>query len=153
MINMDKVKIVCRALITDDQGRILFVKKANYDFWSLPGGKLESEDASIQACLVREIKEELGVEAIVHDIHFVQELHKDATRYVEFIWKATITEDPVKVQGDIYKTTDGELADIRWIKKDELQANDVKPTFLRELSSETLPLYHLTGTNNLLPVR
>ena len=149
---MDKVKIVCRGLIIDDQNRVLFVRKANSDFLSLPGGKLEADDASLQTCLVRELQEELGVEATIKDIRFVQELHKDGTRYVELIWQASVMADPVHIQGDIYKTTHGELADIQWIKKDDLHNANVKPEFLKalnrtELTIDTIPVYHFTGIN------
>lgn len=70
LVYMNKVEIVCRALITDDQDRVLFVKKTGSDFWSLPGGKLDAEDASMQSCLIRELQEELGVEATTRDIRF-----------------------------------------------------------------------------------
>jgi A/G-specific adenine glycosylase len=33
--------------------------------WEFPGGKLEADDADLQACLRREIQEELGIEIAV----------------------------------------------------------------------------------------
>lgn len=130
---MDKVKIVCRALVTDDQNRVLFVKKTGSDFWSLPGGTLDSDDASVQTCLVRELREELAVEATIQDIRFVQELHKDGTRYVELIWKVTLVSDLTHIRGNIRDISRNELVDIQWIKKDNLHDTHVKPEFLKNL--------------------
>ncbi|HEU5376140.1 MAG TPA: NUDIX hydrolase [Ktedonobacteraceae bacterium] len=133
---MNKFKIICRALVIDNQNRVLFVKKTGSDFWSLPGGKLDAEDQCLQDCLKRELREELGVEITIKDIRFVQELHKDDTRYVELIWQAALEGD--LTHEDIYKTSDGELTDIQWIKQDELGDANVKPAFLKELSASPL---------------
>ena len=122
---------MCRALITDDRGRILFAKKAGSEFWSLPGGKLDGDDTSLQSCLVRELKEELGVDAEIGTIRFVQELHKDNTRYVELIWSATIHGSPPSE--DISKISGGELEAVQWISKSELRNANIKPDFLKEL--------------------
>jgi 8-oxo-dGTP pyrophosphatase MutT (NUDIX family) len=130
---MDKIKVVCRALIIDDKKRVLFVKKTGSDFWSLPGGKLETDDASVQMCLVRELQEELGIYATIKNIRFVQELHKNDTRYVELIWEATLAGDPTLAQKNIYETSSGELTDIKWIIKSDLPDTNIKPEFLREL--------------------
>lgn len=130
---MDDVKIVCRALIIDDQNRLLLVKKAGSDFWSLPGGKLDAEDEDVRACLMRELQEELGAEATIHDIRFVQELHKNGTRYVELIWQALLASDPVSNRNRIGEISNNELADIQWVEKSDLRNINVKPEFLKEL--------------------
>jgi len=60
-------RVVAKALITDSSGRVLVVKEAR-DFWSLPGGGVEHGE-SAQACLEREIKEEIGLENVqIHEI-------------------------------------------------------------------------------------
>jgi len=128
---MSNIEIVCRSFITDFQGRILVVRKTGSDFWSLPGGKLDAEDVSMQKCLVRELREELGVETEIGAIRFVQELHKNNTRYVELIWNAMIIEN--QMHEDISKISNGELEAAKWIPKNELQNIDVRPDFLKNL--------------------
>lgn len=130
---MEKIKVVCRVLISDNQGRVLLVKKTGSDFWSLPGGKLDVEDISLQDCLRRELQEELGIQIKIKNIRFVQELRKDDTRYVELIWQATLKNE--LGLSDIYKISDGELTDIRWFKQSELRNANVKPDFLKKLTS------------------
>jgi ADP-ribose pyrophosphatase YjhB (NUDIX family) len=129
---MKKVKIVCRALIIDSQNRVLFVKKNKSDFWSLPGGKLDIDDLSLQAGLAREIQEELGVEAIIKKIRFVQELHKNNTRYIELIWQVGLASNSVYTQKNIFKKSNHELTDIRWIKKNDFHNINIKPEFLKD---------------------
>jgi 8-oxo-dGTP pyrophosphatase MutT (NUDIX family) len=51
-----------KALILDEQKRFLLFKEAS-GFWELPGGSLDFGE-KIKACLVREMKEEAGLEVI-----------------------------------------------------------------------------------------
>ena len=48
------------ALIADDQGRVLLVRKRGSAFFIHPGGKREPGEAALQT-LARELREELGV--------------------------------------------------------------------------------------------
>ena len=131
---MDTIKIVCRALVMDDQKRALFVKKTGSDFWSLPGGMLNTDDTSVQVCLIRELQEELGVEAEINDIRFVHELHKASVRYVELIWHVSLASDPMQTQEDIYTTSGGELSDMQWIAMGDLSSANIKPEFLKNIT-------------------
>ena len=130
---MDKIKIVCRALVVDEQHRILLVKKTGSDFWSLPGGKLDADDVSVEECLARELHEELGVESKIEEIRHVLELHKNDTRYVELIWNTTLHGDPTKQQEGIFEVSGHELEDIRWMSNEDMRGEVVKPDFLKNL--------------------
>lgn len=61
---MDVIRVAA-AIITDEQGRYLIAKrKADVHqggVWEFPGGKCE-EDETLEACLRRELREELGIE-------------------------------------------------------------------------------------------
>lgn len=52
---------VC-AVIVDDEGRVLLQKRADKDRWALPGGILEPGE-HLHEALVREVKEETGIDA------------------------------------------------------------------------------------------
>lgn len=59
------VKRSARAIVIDDQGRLVLVKRTKpgtAPYWTAPGGGVESEDPSVEAALVRELREELGAE-------------------------------------------------------------------------------------------
>ena len=52
------------AVVTDESGRVLLVKRKNYPskgYWALPGGRVEYGE-SVTATVVREIKEETGLD-------------------------------------------------------------------------------------------
>ncbi len=54
-------KIGAFAIIQDDKGRILISRRPDNGYYNLPGGGIESHE-SPQAGLVREVKEETGLE-------------------------------------------------------------------------------------------
>jgi ADP-ribose pyrophosphatase YjhB (NUDIX family) len=59
------VKRSSRAILLDEEGHLLLFKRIKPDqdpYWSTPGGGVESDDASAEAALVRELREELGAE-------------------------------------------------------------------------------------------
>ncbi len=52
-----------RAIIQDQQGRVLFVRRSDNAAWVMPAGSLELGE-SIMDCLKREVHEETGLEVI-----------------------------------------------------------------------------------------
>lgn len=64
------LKQVAAAIIEID-GRILLTRRAPGEnlagYWEFPGGKLESGETP-QHCIVRELREELGVEVSAHEV-------------------------------------------------------------------------------------
>ena len=54
-------RVSVKALIFDGQRRVLVLRNKD-DFYELPGGGWEHDDASLEACVRREMLEELGVE-------------------------------------------------------------------------------------------
>jgi len=48
-------------IIVDDENRVLFCHRRDYDLWNLPGGTLEAGEAPWD-CVIRETKEETGFE-------------------------------------------------------------------------------------------
>jgi A/G-specific adenine glycosylase len=79
--------IVGAAVVVNRKGEILIAQRRNEDMlgglWEFPGGKQESGE-TIQECIARELKEELGITVEVGDFlvtvkhaysHFTMELH------------------------------------------------------------------------------
>ncbi|MEV6982913.1 NUDIX domain-containing protein [Sphaerisporangium sp. NPDC051017] len=65
-----------RAILVTPSGTLLTIKRMRpgvEPYWVLPGGGVEPTDASLEAGLAREIREELDGEAVVHALVKVNE--------------------------------------------------------------------------------
>jgi A/G-specific adenine glycosylase len=107
---------VTAAVIRRDDGRVLLTKRPPEGLlgglWEFPGGTLEETDADLQACLRREIQEELGVEVQVGEgfgtykhayTHFRIELHA-------FCCTIALGQDPQAIECD----------DLAWVDIEDL---------------------------------
>lgn len=68
---------VAAAIVTDPAGRALVVRKRGTTGFMQPGGKIESGESAL-ACLVRELREELGLEVVVDETEFLGSFEADA---------------------------------------------------------------------------
>lgn len=66
----DFLEVTCAVILR--KGKLLLAQRAGGGLWELPGGKLEPGE-SLRQCLVRELKEELAVNAQVGPCLAVQE--------------------------------------------------------------------------------
>lgn len=71
MLDKFRVILAVGAFITDSKKRILIVKKSRYEkvdggLWTVPGGKVGKEEQIFDA-LIRETKEEVGLDIIKYD--------------------------------------------------------------------------------------
>ena len=104
---------VTAALIFRD-GRLLITQRRPGDhlggLWEFPGGKIEPGETP-EACLRRELQEELGIEVAVGD-QFAEITHDYPERRVDLqFFRCTITHgEPAHLQ----------CADLAWVTRDEL---------------------------------
>lgn len=96
------------SIILDEKNRILLQKKdSGYHFgpnrWSLFGGMIEEgEDA--KKTIIREIKEEIGLEITEYDIHFLK----------DYVYEGILGKKSVKIDHKIFILKfDGNLKKIR----------------------------------------
>lgn len=94
---MSRIISVVAALIRDESGRLLTVRKVGTTAFMLPGGKPEPGESEIPA-LARELEEELGCRLV------------DATAFGRF--EAVAANEPdAMVRSSVYAATvDGEIA-------------------------------------------
>ena len=55
------------ALVTDEHGRILMQRRTDSGNWSLPGGVMDIGE-TLQQCVIREVKEETGLDIAITDL-------------------------------------------------------------------------------------
>jgi mutator protein MutT len=101
------------AAVIEREGRILLTRRLAgthlSGLWEFPGGKCEPSESD-EACLARELSEELGVDAVVgRELLSVE--HAYADRRVRLHFRAcTIAGPPRAVLGQ----------EMRWVTRDEL---------------------------------
>lgn len=91
---LPRTRAIAQGLIRDDQGRVLMCELVYKRYWDLPGGVVDPGEAPAHA-VVREIREELGVDATIRELAVVSWLPPwegwdDA---VLFAFEATVPAD------------------------------------------------------------
>ncbi|MGZ3638562.1 MAG: NUDIX hydrolase [Ktedonobacterales bacterium] len=137
-----------------DDGYVLLHRSVNDDFWSLPGGRIELGEASLQA-IVREMREELGLDAHTERLLWIVEnfftygdvSHHELGMYylISFQHDAPIYDKTHVHEG----LEDIELRLLfRWFPLETLANVHLFPTFLR-VGLRELPLYptHIVHTD------
>jgi 8-oxo-dGTP pyrophosphatase MutT (NUDIX family) len=135
------MNISVRAICVKD-GKLFCVKNTAYitgkpsEFWCVPGGGVDDNEDLVTA-LKREIKEELGIEAKVGNLLYIQEYFDKRTQkiYLEFFYHVTNTDDFTDI--DLTKTTHGveEIAEFGFI---DASKEFVLPKFLNTESFNSL---------------
>jgi len=107
------ITVVVAAAVIERDDRFLLTRRQRgvhlEGYWEFPGGKCEPGETHT-TCLVREIREELGVEAAVGDELFAT-THAYADRRVELHFlRCTLDETPAPQLGQ----------EMRWVAREEL---------------------------------
>lgn len=117
---MSMIRVGCGAFIQDAEGRLLLVKRRRHpeaDHWGLPGGKVDFLEP-VPVTIVREIREELGVEITLTGLLcVVDQIDASAgTHWVNPVHRARIVSgEPAVMEPDA-------LADWGWFDLSDLPA-------------------------------
>jgi 8-oxo-dGTP pyrophosphatase MutT (NUDIX family) len=86
-------------IIVDVEGRLLLLHRytSRYNHWELPGGKVETDEATASAA-ARKVREELGVTAIVGALLGCQVFAEDGQEMVYTWFRARIVRGVPRVQ-------------------------------------------------------
>lgn len=143
------LRIICRAIVLDqDSARILLVRNKQSSFWYPPGGGWHEDSEDLQHCVVRETKEEAGIDILPIRLLYVQEFRPANAPdiHLELFWFAYPVSSP-----DIKPIDDqhGIVEEARWFARKELARITVFPFRLRDQFWDELASA-LTSPNPLL---
>ena len=102
------------AIVFDDAGRVLLVRRGRppgEGLWTVPGGKLEPRE-SLADAVVREVREETGLDVACGDLVAVVERTGDTWHYVILDYLAEPRVGTLCAGDDV--------TDARWVALDEL---------------------------------
>jgi 8-oxo-dGTP diphosphatase len=118
-MEMPKHIVAVGGIVEDEQGNILLVK-TKHGGWVFPGGQVEVGENLMDA-LIREVKEESGIDVIVSHLIGV---YSNTGIYK---WYDGVTEIPTKIMLDFVCTpvggalcTSEETLESRWVAKDKV---------------------------------
>jgi len=124
------------ALVRDEQGRVLLLRRPDNDLWTIPTGGLKKGE-TIRECAARECEEETG---IVIEITGLVGVFTTPDHVIEYIKGGRVDEvrQPVNVclharpVGGALTTTD-EASDVRWVSPLELGGYEIHPALRRRI--------------------
>lgn len=117
-VNMSKIEIVA-AMIRDEAGRVLLVRKRGAQVFQQPGGKRDPDDRDDLHTLERELQEELGCSMRREGTRWLGQFSAPAANEPGCVVEAAVYE--VKVDGPL--ETCAEIEALHWI--DPAQPGDL----------------------------
>lgn len=142
--------------IINSEDRVLLHKAPNDDFWALPGGNVELNEASEHA-VRRELFEELGIEIGEITLSIIAEnffQHADKTHHeIGFYYRATLTSSIKSVIGheEFHGKEINKGLLFRWFNRADLSSIKFQPSFLTDvLKMDTSEILHVSNKNEVL---
>jgi len=122
------VIVIVAAVITDDAGRLLLVRKRGTDRFMQAGGKIDAGETPAVA-LMRELGEELAIDVLPGDLDYLGRFHAPAANEAGYVVDAEIFF--VSVRGEAVASA--EIDELIWVSPDEALDYPLAP-----LTSEVL---------------
>jgi 8-oxo-dGTP pyrophosphatase MutT (NUDIX family) len=109
---------VAAVCFSDEDQRILAVRKSGTRMFMFPGGKLEPGEDALTAA-IREVHEEIGVDVAANDLTLLGTFHAAAanesnTAISATVFTARLRSDPV---------ASGEIVELRWVQRTDTGAD------------------------------
>ncbi|MFC1697275.1 NUDIX hydrolase [Nanoarchaeota archaeon] len=127
-------RVVVAAVIKDENGKILLGKRHPKDdnlpdFWSIPAGHAEAEEHgldTLEETLIREVKEEIGVEIEVFDYLDSHVWVADDYKKITIVFLGKIVKGTPKPHD--------ETIEVGWFDIEEIKQMELPPNVMRVLT-------------------
>lgn len=117
---MSKIYTAAKAIISNDKNEFLILKQkiGEHEIWDLPGGRIEFGETP-QETLMREVKEEVGLDVTIQDLKGVWWFYRtksDNAQVICITWACS----PKKFEVDIHNNPAIEnITEYKWVSKEE----------------------------------
>ena len=146
-VKINDINFVCRSCAVIRNGdKVLFQKRKNDKYYSLPGGKIEVLE-TVKDALKRELIEELGVEVEVKDIvsvveNFFEFNNEKVHQYI-FSYEVKLLDDKYNNLDEFEGIETLKEVIFKWFDIDELDEEFIKPNYLvKQLKSNEKSLFY-----------
>jgi ADP-ribose pyrophosphatase YjhB (NUDIX family) len=151
MAHYQRIRVVG---IVRHAGKIVLIEQENFAgqrCWSLPGGRLEADDADMFRGVEREVWEETGLQVRAGALRFMSEYVNNQLFALALIFECHLAEgqDPAAIHLDNLQPDDN-IHRVRWWSLEELQSPDVAKghtlrsnIFWEKLAQPDAPVAHL----------
>lgn len=134
---VDKKQIhIAAAVIVDDAGRLLLVRKRNTPYFMQPGGKLDAGE-SPESALIRELREELDLSIVPDDLTPLGQFSDVAANEPDHLLIADIFRIR-NVKGELQPAA--EIEEVRWVSAAEFGSVMLAPLTAKQI----IPLVYAT---------
>lgn len=121
-------------LESSDGKKVLIHRLSNFDFWLLPGGRVELVEDT-ESAILREIQEELGVKCEVDRLVSITEsffeIKGKTCHELAFNYLLKLPEDCSILQNnEEFAGIEGEKYRYKWLDKEELSGIDFRPSYM-----------------------
>ena len=136
--------LMCARGITIHKERVLLFNVVGWDWWALPGGRVEIKEKS-EDTLIREMQEELGTDVKVGRLVWVVEnffKERDRSYHEIGMYYLMNLPDNSSIFGEAEHTSKDDTVTLRfrWFPLSELESINLRPIFLRK-GLKNIPLH------------
>lgn len=142
-VMIDDIKFGTRAVgVLKKNNKILFQKRANDEFWALPGGGIEVMERA-KDVIVRELEEEIGLKDVIvkKPLWFVEYFFNfDNTNWHQYIigYLLEVENDcEILDKEEFPGIEEGKNIIYKWIDLDDIKNAPIKPEYLKEKLLDT----------------
>ncbi|MFC9433991.1 NUDIX hydrolase [Nocardia sp. NPDC057030] len=125
----NSLKVAVSALVRDQRGRVLLIRRTDNGMYSIPGGGQELGE-TVAAAIVREVKEETGIDVVVTAILgvFSDPRHVIAYDNGEVRQEFSICFYANPIGGEPRPSSESDV--VRWAAPEELSSLDIHPSIM-----------------------
>jgi ADP-ribose pyrophosphatase YjhB (NUDIX family) len=123
----NSIVVAVTAVVQDDTGRLLMIRRTDNDLWAIPGGAQEIGE-TISQTVIREVKEETGIDVEVTDLvgvysdpdHVIAFTDGEVRQEFSICFRAQPTGGTVR--------TSSESKEVLWVEPTQLDELNIHPS-------------------------